>query len=153
MIKIRAWDKVNNKMWYGGQEGESVGDWTFQSYFNKDGHLEAVIVGNEFMVTDDPFPMYEHDIKTLDIMQFTGLKDSVAENEHPMEIYEGDIMFHPVSGEYFIVTRDEHYANFFLKNRERNPLSYDDYDFAEMDGENIFVVGNLYQNPELLEVE
>lgn len=44
-IEIRAWDKENNFMWYSGQEGASIGDYTFYTYFDPSTHcLKAISV-------------------------------------------------------------------------------------------------------------
>ena len=69
-IKFRAWDKEHNKMWLMGQEREEIKDWTFQSYFNKQGCFEAVI----YRCFDNGVGLEDEDIK-LPIMQYTGLKD------------------------------------------------------------------------------
>ncbi|WP_066316848.1 YopX family protein [Bacillus sp. FJAT-29814] len=90
----------------------------------------------------------------IELMQFTGLKDSAVCEEFPegIEIFESDILYDIVNNEFYIVAWDDNYAMFFLKNVNDDPKK-DDYDFAEFDTEvcnNLYVVGNIYENPELL---
>lgn len=89
----------------------------------------------------------------LEIMQYTGLKDKKG-----TEIYEGDIVAYLDSGEpigysyerdefmnYGKVIWDEEFARFDITNR--NDVDCEDVwekDFIE-------VIGNIYENPELLE--
>jgi hypothetical protein len=87
-------------------------------------------------------------------MQFTGLKDSTRSEECPegIEIFECDVLYDPIENNFFIVTYDENYANFFMKNTD-DSLDKPDYDFAEYDTNvcnSLYVVGNIYENPELI---
>lgn len=75
----------------------------------------------------------------FELMQYTGLKD-----KNGKEIYEGDIlavgkllvlgqvMFRPTDG--FWATKDNH-------------------NFYRIDGDSVYIIGNIYENPELLEDE
>lgn len=88
-------------------------------------------------------------------MQFTGLKDSGKCENYPegMDIYESDILWDQTEDEYYIVTWDEDYANFYLKNVQVDDLDRQDYDFLEFDNDisnSLYVVGNIYENPEFL---
>ncbi|WP_338627629.1 YopX family protein [Clostridium baratii] len=132
--KFRAWDKEHNKMWFTGEEGERIGDWTFQTYFNKQGCLEAVILRCFY----NGVGLENQDIK-LPIMQDTGMRD-----KNGTKIYDGDIIksycelykvvFNRTS--FKIQNLNHPNANLFL-------FEYLNFDIAE-------VIGNIYENPELL---
>lgn len=147
-IKFRAWDKEYNKMWFMGQEGESIGDWTFQTYFNKKGCFEAVI----FRCFDNGAGLENKDIK-LPIMQYTGLKD-----KNGKEIYEGDILKEQITKEsiypeenifYVVIFND---GMFTTKTLYLNYNSLSGIDCMGISGKNKTseVIGNIYENPELL---
>jgi uncharacterized phage protein (TIGR01671 family) len=81
-------------------------------------------------------------------MQYTGLKDSGEK-----EIYESDILYDPVTNNSWIVTWDNHYGNYFMKNVKDDDLNSPDHDFAEYDIEHandIYIVGNIYENSEMI---
>ncbi len=75
----------------------------------------------------------------LKIMQFTGLKDKKGK-----EIYEGDIL--SKKGAYVVWGSSLGCWCFTFKGDEiKTPLFYED-DFKRLE-----IVGNIYENPELLE--
>ena len=125
-IKFRAWYEEEKEM-------QSVID----IYFNKNkGDIES-------FVTKGKKATYHTDVHTHKLMQYTGLKD-----KNGVEIYEGDILSgwigsHWHSGEdkfEEVVKYDEKTAS---------------YNFAAIEVRygDLRVIGNIYENPELLEVQ
>lgn len=173
-IKFRFWDKEHRFMWRTGMEGESiflqdgeyrfynrhiykellskgqakVEDFQFQTHFDeKTGCLNGYVYGPAFEVTDDPFPMYENETWELEPSEFTGLKD-----KNGVEIYENDIIGVELGDQYYfaIVKRGGWYwyGDMVFAN--------DIIDFDDIGDENDMsadcdVLGNIFQNPKLLE--
>lgn len=75
----------------------------------------------------------------IELMQYTGLKDMKGK-----EIYEGDILFETFREEYFKVVFEN--GSF---RAEVDEYSLDLEDYAQI----CEVVGNIYENPELMEGE
>ncbi|MDK4490072.1 YopX family protein [Fusobacterium necrophorum] len=85
----------------------------------------------------------------MDIMQYTGLKD-----KNGKEIYEGDIVKVPhfLHDERIKINGVVKYVN----NRAEFVIDLEDIEetfYCCNQSERIEVVGNIYENPELLEVE
>ena len=122
-IKFRAWNTETNKMIINLKE---MGVFALQSTYSID----------EFLVipTNEKYPL----------MQYTGLLDKQG-----VEIYEGDIV------KYKYISR-EHIAE-IKYNKEKLGFDFADnkvnlsyaYNFRQIN--NIEVIGNIYENTELLE--
>ena len=82
---------------------------------------------------------YDEGYKEFDLMQYTGLKDMKGK-----EIYEGDILFETFREEYFKVVFEN--GSF---RAEVDEYSLDLEDYANI----CEVVGNIYENAELMEDE
>ena len=128
--KYRAWDRTRNEMNY------------------------RVMVGN--CDTDDenwtcPIIWIEERKKWLHfddygcIMQSTGLKDKEG-----TEVFEGDILHHQIQTEYtFIVKYDKEKGRWYgdgLSRTYRIDITKEFLPYYK-------IIGNIYENPELLEVE
>ena len=131
LFKFRAWDRTTNQMrgCYGFNEME-----------------QEVYVCS---VADDEFngrPKTVHALKRsfdeVEIMQSTGLKD-----KDDVEIYEGDILYHPLQGlrKVFYPYSDS-VASYGLRDISTG------FGSTLQDAHAVWkVIGNIYENPELLE--
>lgn len=122
-IKFRAWDLRNNK-WF---------------------HQDLFIMTNagfypDFREFDDGQSLWDHE---FELMQYTGLKD-----KNGVEIYEGDIC----KLGYALSVVEYQVSQFVLKQNTAelypNILSFEAYKNTVSEE----VIGNIYENPELLEV-
>ncbi|MGG3884330.1 YopX family protein [Brevibacillus panacihumi] len=82
----------------------------------------------------------------IDLMQFTGLCD-----KNGKEIFEEDILeTRDDDGSFYLkVIYDEEYARYWFVDEADNGYCYAPDEF---DRDEILVIGNIYENPELLEV-
>ena len=127
-IKFRAWDTNEKKMYY-------LRDNTPNEY----GHypyLEMQFYSDGDIMWSLGYASHGHVVEGVEdesgiLMQFTGLYD-----KHNIEIYEGDI----VSMHSKILHVDD------IRNIKYWEEEYVNFSSSEME-----VIGNVYQNPELLE--
>ena len=123
-IKFRAWDKVNKIMQY---SGIIWGDYDFPAL-------------SELNYGDNIYNL-------SNLMQYTGLKD-----KNGKEIYDGDIIeaYEFIQKPKMVVKFDEEMAG-FIPFIWKQALEYQDYIgyFAHEDW--CIVIGNIYENPELLD--
>jgi len=137
-IKFRAWDKENKKMLVSEDEENYLSiylDGTFDS------------LGNMLDISDSRRRQRSEE---LELMQFTGLKD-----KNGKEIYEGDIVDVKYRGIGSIIFMDKAMINpeygfckvlpaFLIKqDNKSSAFLYKDRDLK--------VIGNIYENPELME--
>ncbi|MCM0724327.1 YopX family protein [Latilactobacillus curvatus] len=129
----------------------------FRAYIKDEGRLlnvNLIDFDDEYVRVWDEYGENEEDwfLKDCELMQYTGLKDV---NGKP--IYEGDIVNvtwsrYDTEGKNYAITYDPNndgYPAFELVGwyEEMNGLSY-----AYIDGQ-ITVIGNRFENPELLEAD
>jgi uncharacterized phage protein (TIGR01671 family) len=128
-IKFRAWDKTNNKWYMDGKIFDlnysgSYGDFYF----------------------DNDYPNDMRKVK-LEWVEFTGLLD-----KNGKEVYEGDILncFRMTDDNLMYWDQDpdtgEALAHYTVKWSTKDAMY-----FLPSDNENWEVIGNIYENPELLE--
>lgn len=130
--KFRAWDNGMEMMVYQGDDeiyicfdGEN---WKLLDYYGT--HWET----DEYGMNEIEQPW---EVENIEIMQWTGLKDS-----NGVEIYEGDILQSEHYFKYKVVFKGDGWRCDSLKNsRFKNRFI----------GRDLKVIGNIYENPELLE--
>jgi len=124
-LKFRAWDK-ENKEWYGESDPRIL---TFVGF---------AIFGECTLICTPPIEKLQH----LEITQYTGLKD-----KNGVEIYEGDIVKTNWQNRNGVIAfilgsfcLKEFIETTSLQNLARNKWEFE-------------VIGNIYQNPELLSTQ
>lgn len=127
--KFRAWDKWRDRM--------SV--------------VDRIYIDTKGVRLYDDFGEYWRDFNDIELMQSTGLKD-----KNGMEIFEGDIVtdgdvtsdikYHQTLGFYMIGK-----YGFSVPFGQGVDVEYFE-EFADHVSKTFEVVGNVYENPELLEV-
>ena len=122
-FKFKAWDKKNND-WFDDNEGDL--------YIELNGDIDFGWNGE---VMDDY-------TDRIILMQYTGLKDKKG-----VEIYEGDVLFHPLQGRRKVYyPYSERVASYGLRNIDNG------FGSTLQDSHAVWeVIGNIYENPELLE--
>jgi uncharacterized phage protein (TIGR01671 family) len=155
-FKFRAWDKISKKMRFNyiAKSGDEKGDWILFGADDKEG---------VFGGWNNPYPR-----EMFELMQYTGLKDKDGR-----EIYEGDILSY--KSESKVVVVEETYE--VRHGKYNNGLTYEDYiggygwyghpiqmlindELSDFFGINYLipgdelsggsVIGNIFENPELL---
>ena len=143
-VKFRIWDKTSNRMLYQDD---------FERVELDTKNKMVTLIAEEESDKSHYVLDYEDGIEA-EIMQYTGLKN----NNDGTELYEGDILESPLwEGEpYEIVFKDQAF-----KARDiRKKIVHDSDLFFTLDdllsgcaGDTFKVIGNIYENPELLEGE
>ena len=130
-IKFRAWDKAK-QMW--------------SNYKSYDGTLYFMDKNLGCW-----YGSYHERYKDFDLMQYIGLKDM-----NNIEIYEGDIVEISKEKSYLndtAVVKFDKYSSSFVLVVQDDDCGYLSYDFLYCDRILYKVIGNIYENKELLEQE
>lgn len=122
--KFRAWDKVNKKL-----------KQVYSIDFDENGEIQSI--KDEYTKPNEVYAMFE--VGYFELMQSTGLKD-----KNGVEIYEGDIIKNSYDEIYTVKWFD---ASFYLEEKYNGGFDYHELHFED----NKKVIGNIYENPELLE--
>lgn len=124
-IKFRAFSKKDNKMYF-GRDVELYG---------------SPITGRVLLSRSQERPHNEYDTD-VELMQYTGLKD-----KNGTEIYDGDIF--KVNGKTYFVEWNEDLCRFILTTGR----GYNTINCMDLTCDTIYyekVIGNIYENPELI---
>lgn len=134
-IKFRAWDKKSNKM----RAVESIGFGAISIF--EEGYPVCNMLGHD-IINQKPVIIHR-DSPHFELMQYTGLKD-----KNDKEIYEGDIVALDSLGG-FVVEYDNENARFMF-NGEHKDKDYGHCGFHLYAQKEIEVIGNIYENADLL---
>lgn len=142
-VKFRAWDNVADKMFYCGED--------IDVFFTLGSEgIECTDIRN-VGPSGDGVDSMEH----LIYMQYTGIKD-----KYEKEIYEADITTNELyksEGVAFIVYYDNEKGMFkqrpFMFKDNGRKVGPKDLTLQMDSVENKEIIGNIYENPELLEVQ
>lgn len=138
-IKFRVWDKDNSQMYYQTED--------FKDLALINGQFKPVLNN----LINNSFNWYR---RNYELMQYTGLKD-----KNGTEIYEGDIVTYSVKGfkkinKTVMTFNEEHGAYLFgIYEGVKMPCGKKTRmnKYTRKSVNNVGVIGNIYQNPELLE--
>ena len=123
-IKFRAWHKEEKII------GEVLG---------------IDILHKEIFFSNEDVDCYEHsDFKDVELMQYTGLYDKKGK-----EIYEGDIVKLRANHGIGVVKYYDEWGAFVIEYIKPRPLAVLGMNYYK---ENIEILGNIYENSELLGV-
>lgn len=79
----------------------------------------------------------------IELMEYTGLKD-----KNNKEIYEGDILFESFGERYYKVI----FENGSFRAEFKGDFEEHSFDLIDVAAQGCEIVGNIYENPELLKV-
>ena len=138
-IKFRAWDNKKKK-WLLGYNYKELGGFSLTGELVLLGEWSAVI--DRFLFCRDGYKFDD-----LKIMQFTGLKD-----KNGKEIYEGDLVISPGAKQAMWV---EYQAPSFVMRCKTEggskSKSWCEFALAPTENQVQEIIGNIYENKELLE--
>lgn len=126
--KFRAWDGAKKEM--------------FKDTFAITESGQVIVVEQEFVTSPPDYVFVDH----LTIMQSTGLKD-----KNGQEIFEWDVVDY--KGRKAIIKWHGSYASFIYRFVDELQERASEWDPLFLACYHFEVIGNIYENPELLEVE
>lgn len=151
-IKIRAWDNIEQRFWSLLDGGEASGSGSVQYFGNEQGELE---IGR--LEEIDTGCGIDTKFTTFSLMQWTGLKD-----KNGREIYEGDLVefydfWDEITGGHAEgksrVGKVEYIGTGFFVTDIKDEEYESDLFLLKINDDELEVIGNIYENPELLSKE
>lgn len=124
-IKFRAWVK----------EKKAIFEVILIDYVTKKVTYLLERVGHLLSIRDAKF-------NDVELMQYTGLKD-----KNNKEIYEGDILFESFGERYYKVV----FENGGFRAEFKGDFDEHSFDLIDVVAQGCEIVGNIYENPELME--
>ena len=126
-VKFRAWKKTDTP--------EMFANITLVNFKEKN-------IGIDFPISTQTARADVESLDNIVLMQYTGLKDKKG-----VEIYEGDVLFHPLQGRRKVYyPYSERVASYGLRDIDNG------FGSTLQDSHAVWeVIGNIYENPELLE--
>ena len=124
-IKFRAWVK----------EKKAIFEVILIDYVTKKVTYLLERVGHLLSIRDAKF-------NDVELMQYTGLKD-----KNNKEIYEGDILFESFGERYYKVV----FENGGFRAEFKGDFEEHSLDLIDVVAQGCEIVGNIYENPELME--
>ena len=125
-IKFRAWVK----------DRKAIFEVVLINYVTKKVTYLLERVGHLLSIRDAKF-------NDVELMQYTGLKD-----KNNKEIYEGDILFESFGERYYKVV----FENGGFRAEFKGDFDEHSFDLIDVVAQGCEIVGNIYENPELLKV-
>lgn len=130
-IKFRVWDKNNKRIFIDPQ--------MIDFYNKKIGYMQYQ---TEYMPdTSYSIPVGFEEFEYSELMEWTGLYDKNGE-----DIYEGDILFESFGEKYYKVV----FENGSFRAEFDGGFEEYSFDLIDVVAQGYEVVGNIYENPELL---
>lgn len=141
-IKFRAWDKKRKKMLF-NHDHEDDDSWFMIDFL---GLIWRYCNTDYYPFADTSSDVEEETYnENLILMQYTGLKD--YENK---EIWEGDIILEPYLNERPSICVIKFHNGAFLSHSQED-ASKRVSGYSDINVKSVKVIGNIYENPELLE--
>ncbi len=133
-IKFRAWDKNDKRIFINPQMidfyNKIIGYMQYQTEYMPD--------------TSYSIPVGFEEFEYSELMEWTGLCDKNGE-----DIYEGDILFESFGEKYYKVI----FENGSFRAEFNGDFEEYSFDLIDVVAQGCEIVGNIYENPELMEDE